>query len=336
MLNPVVHAFNQLFYKHINYSSDDGALVQSHVDNFIQELHSLSYSEKHLPWLNRDRHLIISSFGRGTHINPLKHVRLLICLNGDNSRVIAKGEGNSYVIRVNEGAERFGDMINADRELDTQAIARNFAREFEGLPDAKNVSISPEGGATYRRRGCLWVFNVIPSFFIQHPQTGSTFYLIPDQQGNWKPIYPHEETDKIQAINHLHNGFMYDLIHIMKYWNREHDIPKIPSHLLEAMIVNYCEAKPEKLREFADLDISGLLKSIRENLQKPFMDPIGGRGDLNTLSEKARQAICDQAFKDQLKADAARQFELNRNYKRSIDKWAEVVGHEFHKLARVS
>jgi len=170
-------------------------------------------------------------------------------------------------------------------------------------------------------------------FFIKHPKTGKIFYLIPDQHGNWRPIYPDAETTAIQSINHKHNGFMYDLIHIMKYWNREHDIPKIPSPLLEALVVNYCEAKPEKLTEFTDLDISGQLRSIRKKIQKPVMDPLGQRGDLNTLSIDARQAVMDQAFKDQLKAESARQFELNRDYKRSIEKWSEVVGYEFRKLA---
>ena len=335
MLNPVVHAFDQLFVQHINYSDDDSAAVQKHVDSFIHELHGLSYSEENLPWLNRDRHLIVSSFGRGTHINPLKHVHLLICLNGESSKVTARGKGSSYIIRINEGAERFGDMINEQRELNSSAISNNFRREFELFPDAKNVSLSAEGGATYRRKGSLWVFNVIPSFFINQPKTEKSFYLVPNQHDNWQPIYPHQETAAVQAINHQHNGFMYDLIHIMKYWNREHDIPKIPSPLLEALVVNYCEAKPEKLTEFADLDISGLLRSIREHIQKPVMDPIGQRGDLNSLAEESRQAIMDQAFKDQLKADSARQFELNRDYKRSIEKWSEVVGYEFRKLARV-
>lgn len=91
-------------------------------------------------------------------------MRLLICLNGENSRVKARGKGGSYVIRINEGANRFGDMITADRALDSRTIAYNFAREFKLLPDANNVSVSPEGGATYRRKGCLWVFNAIPSF----------------------------------------------------------------------------------------------------------------------------------------------------------------------------
>ena len=113
-------------------------------------------------------------------------------------------------------------------------------------------------------------------------------------------------------------------------------MPKIPSPLLEALVVHYCEAKAEKLTEFADLDISGLLRSIREKIQNPVMDPIGQRGDLNTLSVEARQKVIDQAFKDQLKAESARQFELKRNYKRSIAKWAEVVGHEFNKLAEVN
>lgn len=336
MLNPVVHAFDQLFVQHINYSNEDSAAVKKHVDSFIHELHLLSYSETHLPWLNRDRHLIISSFGRGTHINPLRDVRLLICLNGENSRIKARGEGSSYSILINEGADRFGAMVNADRALDSRAIANNFACEFERLPDANNVSVSPEGGATYRRKGCLWVFNAIPSFFIKHPTSGDTFYLIPDHQGNWRPIYPHAETATIQAMNHEHNGFMFALIHMMKYWNREHDMPKIPSPLLEALVVHYCEAKAEKLTEFADLDISGLLRSIREKIQNPVMDPIGQRGDLNTLSVEARQKVIDQAFKDQLKAESARQFELKRNYKRSIAKWAEVVGHEFNKLAQVN
>ncbi len=335
-LNPIVHAFNQLFIQHIHYNDADSRMVQKHVDTFIHELHTLSYTKENLPWLHRERHLVTSSFGRGTHINPLKHVQLLICLNGDDSRIKTTGTSDSYIIRINDGAGRFGDMINAKRELNSSAIAHNFAHELQNFPEAKNVSISSEGGATYRRQGCLWVFNVIPSFFIKHPKTGTTFYLVPDQHGHWRPIYPHTETATLQAINQQHNGLLYDLIYIMKYWNREHDISTIPSSLLEAIVVNYCEAKSVKLKEFIDLDISGLLRATREAIIKPLVDPLGSRGDLNILPSEARKKIAEQAFSDQLKAESARNFELARDYKRSMEKWAQVIGHEFTKLAQIN
>lgn len=335
MLNPVVHAFDQLFKKYINYGAEESAQVQLHIDTFIQELHTLSYKKDYLPWLNRERHLVASSFGRDTHINPLKHVQLLVCLNSESAKMIFDKDSKAYIIRVNAGADRFGDMVNADRELMPNAIARSFMEEFRDFPDAKNVSISPEGGATYRRKGCLWVFNVIPAFFVTHPKTKETFYLVPDNKGHWKHVYPHSETDALLAINREHNGFMYDLIRIMKYWNREHDIPTIPSALLEAIVVNYCQAKPEKLKEFADLDIAGLLRTIKDTIKKPVMDPLGKRGDLNTIPVQARQKIADQAFRDQLKAESARTMEFNRDYVRSIEKWSEVVGYEFRKLVRI-
>lgn len=335
MLNPVVHAFNQLFKKYINYGEEESAQVQLHVDNFIQELHTLSYEKDYLPWLNRDRHLVISSFGRNTHINPLKHVQLLVCLNSESAKITFDKEAGAYIVRVNVGAERFGDMINAERELIPEAITKSFVAEFRNFPDAKNVSLSKEGGATYRRKGCLWVFNVLPAFFITHPHTQETFYLIPDNKGHWKHVNPHSETAALLAINQAHHGFMYDLIRIMKYWNREHDIPTIPSPALEAIVVNYCQAKPEKLKEFADLDIAGLLRVIRETIKGPIMDPLGKRGDLNSLPVQARQKVADQAFRDQLKAETARTMEFNRDYVRSIEKWSEVVGYEFRKLVKL-
>ncbi len=332
MLNPVVHAFDQLFTKYINYGDEESAQVQLHIDNFIQELHTLSYAKDYLPWLNRDRHLVVSSFGRNTHIKPLKHVQLLVCLNSESAKVIFDKESGAYLIRVNVGAERFGNMVNEERELIPAAIAQSFQEEFRNLPDANNVGISAEGGATYRRKGCLWVFNVIPAFFVSHPNTGKTFYLVPDNQGHWKHIYPHNETAALRQINEQHHGFMYDLIRLLKYWNREHDIPSIPSPVLEAIVVNYCQGKAEKLKEFADLDVANLLRNIKDSIKGPIMDPLGQRGDLNTIPMTARQSIADQAFRDQLKAETARTMEFNRDYVRSIEKWSEVVGYEFRKL----
>ena len=327
----VIKAFRDLFKYEISCDDKEIQRVNEHLQQFMGQLHELSHAIESLPWLYADNWATVGDYGRNTHTKPIKNIDVLVCM-GWKSKALQYNT-DTYAVYAGDESGRFVHMRDDKNQLDPHLISRRFAEQLETFNNAKGVAVAANGGVTFREKGYLWVYNVRPAFFLKEEDTEEVFYLVPNGKNNWKPIFPLQQAARLDLVNQAHGGFMIDLIRYMKHWNREQIIPKIPAPLLEAIVFKYCENKVKKLTEFADLDIAGALQAIRHGILEECVDPIGARGDLNSMVMSARQKVSSQAFSDQLKAQSARLFEQNGDYARSIDKWSEVFGYEFKKHA---
>lgn len=105
-------------------------------------------------------------------------------------------------------------------------------------------------------------------------------------------------------------------------------MPSMSSYLLETLILDYYAGRTSCL-SFVDMELEALFRHLGLFVQFSVNDPKGIQGDINSLSAEARKAISDRCYLDAQKASEARQFENDKEYEKSINKWRDVFGPSF-------
>ena len=328
----VDRAFSELF-KHEIYCDDSESLrVHNHINQTMDQIHQLAVAAEDIPELDIDHWVVVCDYGMNTHIRHIKSIEVVLCMGWLNDGLDYNHD--NYKVRAGNKSGRFVNMCDQQKYLSPTIMNENLAEHLKIFKHAKNVTVDLNGGVTFREKGYLWIYNIRFGFFVKGENDEVVSYLVPNGKNHWYPIQPNQIAARLNQLDKYHGSFMIDLIRYLKYWCREQLLPKIPNSLLEAIVFNYCESKINPLSEFSDLDISGALHAIHKNVLIKCIDPIGSRGDLNSLSKEDRDAISKQAFLDYLKAKSARDFETKGKEDRAIDKWSEVFGTEFKKYSK--
>ena len=331
MASIVDKAFHNLFKHEIYCDNNETLRAHNHLNQIMDQIHQLADTKEDLPKLDKDHWVVVNDYGMNTHISPIKSIEVVLCMGWLNEGLDYNKD--SYKVRAGDKSGRFVHMRDQFHWLSPTMMNKNLAEHLKTLKNAKNVTVDVNGGVTVREKGYLWIYNICLGFFLKGVNDGEVYYLVPNGKNHWHPIQPNQIAARLNHLNKHHGSFLIDLIRCLKYWCREHLLPKIPNPLLEAIVFDYCDSKLTPLSEFSDLDISGVLKAIHKNILREYIDPIGSRGDLNSLSERDRNTISKQAFSDYLKADNARHFEQTGKVQRAVDKWSEVFGREFKKYS---
>ena len=173
-----------------------------------------------------------------------------------------------------------------------------------------------------------WNFDIVPCFITSEDAYGKTYYLIPDGNGHWKFTDPRIDRDRVKAINVKNDGNVLNVIRAVKYWQLRSTMPSMSSYLLETLILDYYAGRTSCL-SFVDMELEALFRHLGLFVQFSVNDPKGIQGDINSLSAEARKAISDRCYLDAQKASEARQFENDKEYEKSINKWRDVFGPSF-------
>ena len=84
-----------------------------------------------------------------------------------------------------------------------------------------------------------------------------------------------------------------------------------------------------KLSAFVDIHIADILNHISSTVLSAVNDPKDIQGDINLLPFADRLKISVRASQDYKKALEAREYERNKDFKSSINKWSEIFGPDF-------
>ncbi len=174
-----------------------------------------------------------------------------------------------------------------------------------------------------------WSFDIVPCFFTSEDSYGKTYYIIPDGNGDWMKTDPRIDRDRVTNVNQKHNGNVLNVIRIMKYWNKRPTMPSMQSYLIENMILDYYESISDIASAYVDIEITNVLAYINTHIHLSVNDPKGIQGDINNLSYEERNKIQNRSYNDYYKAIDARNFETDKDYKSSINKWREIFGTDF-------
>ena len=287
--------------------------------------------------LYREKHMQFGSFARKTKIRPIDDIDLIICIS-DDLGIVSGNSWDDYKLKLkntNSYLKQYCDPLitayygyNSTWYLNSTKIKNKFKASLQNLHDCRKAELHSEGQAvTLQFSSYEWNFDIVPAFHCGGVASGEEFYLIPNGRGGWAKTNPKIDRDRVATIDKRLNGKARELIRLAKYWNRRPTMASIPSYMLEAMVLNFCEQQFEI--KWIDLAFKSLIQYIGNSINYSVQDPKGIQGDLNSLNYGQKCSIQQRANSDYQNACYARQYEQNGNLEKAIYYWRKVLGNDF-------
>ncbi len=331
MATTVISAFNEFLSDKVNLDSSETDTARSSRNWLINRIHEFPSNDETFPVLYTDKDIYFGSFARRTKIRELDDIDIMICFSGNGSTYFEYSD--RIEITVPDSASSLKNLCNDGTNiLNSRKLINKIISSLKGISQYQNAEMHRnQEAATLKLSSYTWNFDIVPCFFTAEDIFQKTYYLIPDGNGNWKKTDPRIDRDRVTTINQKHDGNVLNVIRVMKYWNKRPTMPTMQSYLLENMILNYYEDIEEIANNYVDIEIPKVLSYINQNIHSAVNDPKGIQGDINTLTFEERNKIQNRTYNDWHKATDARNFENNKEYESSINKWREIFGDDFPK-----
>ena len=329
MATNVNSAFNEFMRDYVNLAPQRVTLARNSRDAMFNRINEL---KDFLP-LAKEYHMQFGSFARGTKIRPLDDIDLLIGLNGKDFHLEYNGAWDNCRLKLVNTSSIFKNYCDSVSTgyygyylyyLNSTKIKNVFKSSLQNLHDCSKAELHSRGEAiTLKFKSYEWNFDIVPAFY------ASDYYLIPNGYGGWKKTNPKIDRDRIKAINSHCNGRALNLIRLAKYWNRRPTMASMPSYMLEAMVLNYCNSRTN-FSEYIDLEFSDFLLYLHNSIFYVVNDPKGIQGNINSLSVAQKQSISQKSYSDYTKSRTAIYSEINeKNQVKAILLWREIFGGDF-------
>lgn len=323
----VNEAFNQFLRDCVRIDSTRSDVAKKSKNTLITEIQKFPEDGKFLT-LHPNLSIDYGSFSRKTKIRPLDDIDLMIMLHAqgnwrttysDRIEISVPATANKQLLLCNDGTNTLNSIkvINKFKEYLSKV----------SFYDKAEIKRNQEA-VTLNLKSYEWVYDIVPCFITAPLLDGTTFYLIPDGQGNWKATDPRIDKKRTIDINASQDVSVLDVIRIMKYWTKRPTMPTMKSYFLENLILNYYSSGVTS-SQFIYVEIPKILAYIYNNVHKILNDPKGFQGDLNHLTYDERNSIQEKAKTDYHKAHQAIQFHMDGKMRESIEKWGEIFGSDF-------
>ena len=323
MATTVNNAFDEFMRDTVNLDPSKTTTARSSRDNLFSNIEGFSGDDDFFN-VYSTRNLKFGSFARHTKIRELDDIDLMVCLSADGTRTYTESTDCIYI--VGNDSDSSNGLLSNTIYLNSTKVINRFISKLSDLNDySKSEMHKNQEAATLKLKSYTWNFDIVPCFY-----TTEEFYLIPDGSGNWKKTNPCIDSDRITSINQKHNGKLLNLIRLVKYWNNRKITLKIPSYLLECMILNRYDDMNVPESWWIDLQFKDTLSYLSNAILKDINDPKEIQGNINTFDCNDRDKISKALKAAYDKAKEAVTFELDDNDKKAaINKWQEILGSDF-------
>lgn len=325
-------AFSIFLANSVNLAPQRTVMARNSRDAMLERINNL---KNFLP-LEKSFHLQFGSFARGTKIRPIDDIDLIICMNWEGLIERASCDWDNYKIELVDTTSVFKKYIstslpnyysrglNQTYYLNSDKIKNAFKSTLSAEHDCSKAELHSCGEAiTLKFTSYEWNFDIVPAFYV------SGYYLIPNGAGGWKKTNPKLDRERTKRINSKCGGTALNLVRLTKYWNRRHTMATMPSYLLEAMVMNYCQGAFE-YSKFIHVEFKNFLQYLTNNIFNSVTDPKGIQGNINTLSYGQKNSIYQKSSFDYAKACKATYAEIHeKDYTKAIKIWSEIFGGEF-------
>lgn len=332
MATTVIEAFNEFMKETVNLDIDINKTAKSSRDWLIGQISKFKEKDDVFPKLYKDINIYFGSYARKTKIRELDDIDIMIGLSGQGSNYTEYTD--EIEINVSDDAK---DLLKLCHDYTTKLNSKKVINKFVAaccdVPQYSSADIKRDHeAATLKLSSYPWNFDIVPCFLTTENHEGVSYYLIPDGNGHWKKTDPRLDKKRTSRINQEHDGNVLQVVRAMRYWNRRPTMPKMPSYLLETMILNYYDSKASVASKFVDVELPDVIAYIHNNIMNDVNDPKNIQGNINKLSYDEKTKIMNRANSDYYKAEDARQLERNKDMKGSINKWGEIFGDSFPKF----
>ncbi len=324
MANSVNSAFIEFMRENVNLDKSEVSKARKSRDNLIENINRFGGDEDFFD-VYSEMSLIFGSFARNTKIRELDDIDLMICISAGNGRTYIRNRDCFYIFADN--ADINNNLVTEGTAfLDSTKVINRFISKLSKLHDYEKAEMHKNHeAATLKMRSYTWNFDIVPCF-----HADDDFYLIPDGKGNWKKADPRIDDERAHVVNQKHNGKVLELIRLIKFWNNRKVTIKIPSYLLECMILDIYEEKETVKNWWIDIEFISTILELSARIRQNVNDPKGIQGNLNSLSFEERMKLSLTLESVYQRARVASRLETEKkNQKAAIEKWREVLGPLF-------
>lgn len=316
-------AFDEFLRDTVNLDPDKTKTARNSRNNLMNNINDFNSDDDFFN-IYSEKNLKFGSFARKTKIRPIDDIDLMMCISADGSRKYTESYSCIYI--TGNEFDKDNNLLSSDtNNLNSTKVINRFISKLSDLNDYSNAEMHKNyEAATLKLKSYTWNFDIVPCFY-----TTGDFYLIPDGKGNWKKTDPRIDQQRISDINQKHKGIVLNVIRLIKYWNTRKVTLKIPSYLLETMILNYYNGLFEKDNYWVDIEFKDTMKYLSNDIYNDINDPKNIQGNINSFDNFDRAKIATAISNCYDKACDAISFETQGEIEKSINKWREVFGNDF-------
>ncbi|NHB58919.1 hypothetical protein G9F32_12960 [Acinetobacter sp. 194] len=329
MARTINGALNELVQDKVNLlksRTDAGRRSRDHLLEQIKRLNDdslekLDFAETY--------NLPFGSFSRRTKVKPLDDIDQMIGLNGGK---LVWNQATSYdeaIISIRNSLDKgtWSQLLNDDNTLSPIKVLNRFKRMLSNMNGYQNPELNRRQQAvTFKMTSNEWNFDLVPCFY-----TESGVYLIPSGNGNyWMQTDPRKDQTLATEVNQQHNGKVFEIIRLMKFWNKQDRKPSIPSsYLLEVMLLYFYQSRWLTTAGTLQEEVEKCLIYIRDNIYSWVKDPKGIEGNINRLDGDIRDKIHARVTKELENITYGNYYERMGDKEKAFEYWEKVMGSFF-------
>lgn len=328
MAKTAAAAIDQLLRDFINLNGEVVEAARASRDWLVRQISGWSEQDSDFPELYPRINLHYGSFARRTKIRELDDIDLMIGLKGLGTTYTTE-PGGAIKLKVPDGIALRQFCHDATDELNSRRVVNAFVSRLKEIPQYQNSEIKRnQQAAVLNLSSYTWSFDIVPSFITSPEWDGRTYYVIPDGSGNWMKTDPRKDTERTDSINQRHGGRQWNVIRLIKFWNKRRSVTTMPSYLIECMVWDYYQTQCTEASARPELEVPGVLRHIAASALADLEDPAGIQGNINTLPWAMRSEISSKALSHAQSADAAVHSQASGDERAAINNWREVFGSD--------
>lgn len=329
MAKTVDAAIDQLLRDFINLNGEDVKAARASRDWLLGQISGWSEQDADFPELYPGINQHYGSFARRTKIRELDDIDLMIGLKGLGTTYTAE-PGGSIRLKVPDGIALRQLCHDGTDELNSRRVVNAFVSRLKEIPQYENSEIKRnQQAAVLNLSSQTWSFDIVPSFITAPEMDGRTYYVIPDGSGHWMKTDPRIDKERADSINQRLGGRLWNVIRLIKFWNKRRGVTTIPSYLIECMILDCYQNQCTEASARPESEVPRVLRHIAASVFAELEDPAGIQGNINTLTWEMRSDISSEALSHAQFADAAIYSQSRGDESAAIDAWGGVFGGSF-------
>ena len=329
MATTVNNAFDEFMKDIVNLDPDVVSRARDSRDNLWENIAEFDDEDGFFD-LCQDFNVHFGSFARKTKCRELDDIDLMIGIAANGATYNSSDPWDDVHITASTINQAQNDCTREDGTLNSTQVINKFKNKLKHVREYSRSDIHKSGEAVVLNLTSKdWSFDIVPCFHTVTESDGRSYYLIPNGKGNWKKTDPLKDKEHVTNTNKDKDGRVLELIRLCKKWNNVKKATTIPSYLLETMIINHCDEE-ESLDKWIDIRFKNALKYIADHITSPVYDMKEIQGDINTLDILDKYTLKSKAQTDYEKAYEAIRLETEeKDHKKSINKWSEILGGDF-------
>jgi hypothetical protein len=325
MAKTAAAAIDLLLRDSINLKADVVKDARGSRDWLLKQINGWPDQDAEFPPLYTEINFHSGSFARRTKIRELDDIDLMIGLKGLGTTYTTEA-GGTVKLAVPDAIALRKLCHDGTNELNSRRVVDAFVDRLKKIPQYQPAEIQRDKpAAVLRLSSHPWSFDIVPSFRTAAEPDGRTYYIIPDGQGHWTKTDPRMDQERTERINGRHDGNLWNVIRLIKFWNKRRSVTTMLSYLLESMVLDLYEtggrasARPEE-------EVPRVLRHISKSIVADYQDPKGIQGNINELPPEERRKLSATALSHAEHGEAGLRETAGGDEKAAIQRWREVLG----------